>query len=133
MFSTLFIDISLIFVQLGLENFGKTGRDPPPFYYLCESTLFIRLIRQKMIISLVFPCASSKKKSPHLTFCYTFWRVCIFHDKFRQQIDYISWIYRNYLQDSPLIVLISINKPLITQAFFEISTQYTQSIYKVKQ
>ena len=29
MFSTVFIDISLIFVQLGLENFGKTVRDPP--------------------------------------------------------------------------------------------------------
>ena len=30
-FSTVFIDISLIFVQLGLENFRKTVRDPPPF------------------------------------------------------------------------------------------------------
>ena len=29
MFSTVFIDISLIFVQLGLENFWKTVRDPP--------------------------------------------------------------------------------------------------------
>ena len=38
MFSTLFIDVSLIFVQLGLENFGKRVRDPL-FYYLCESTL----------------------------------------------------------------------------------------------
>ena len=28
MFFTVFIDISLIFVQLGLENFGKTVRDP---------------------------------------------------------------------------------------------------------
>ena len=31
MFSTVFIDISLIFVQLGQKNFGKTVRDPPPF------------------------------------------------------------------------------------------------------
>ena len=37
MFSTVFIDISLIFVQLGLEYFWKTVRDPP-FYYLREST-----------------------------------------------------------------------------------------------
>ena len=29
MFSTVFIDISLIFAQLGLENFRKTVRDPP--------------------------------------------------------------------------------------------------------
>ena len=29
MFSTVFIDISLIFVQLDLENFGKMVRDPP--------------------------------------------------------------------------------------------------------
>ena len=29
MFSTVFMDISLIFVHLGLENFVKTGRDPP--------------------------------------------------------------------------------------------------------
>ena len=29
MFSTVFIDISLIFVQLCLEDFGKTVRDPP--------------------------------------------------------------------------------------------------------
>ena len=28
MFSTVFIDISLSFVPLGLENFGKTVRDP---------------------------------------------------------------------------------------------------------
>ena len=36
MFSTVFIEISLIFVQLDLENIGKTVRDPP-FYYLRES------------------------------------------------------------------------------------------------
>ena len=30
------MDILLIFVQLGLENFGKTVRDPP-FYYLRKS------------------------------------------------------------------------------------------------
>ena len=29
MFLTRFIDISLIVFQLGLENFGKTVRDPP--------------------------------------------------------------------------------------------------------
>ena len=39
MFSAVFIDISLIFVQLGLENFGKIVRDPP-FYYLCKSSTF---------------------------------------------------------------------------------------------
>ena len=37
MFSTVFIDISLIFVQLDLENCWKTVRDPP-FYYLHKST-----------------------------------------------------------------------------------------------
>ena len=29
MFSTVYIDIPLIFVQLGLESFGETVRDPP--------------------------------------------------------------------------------------------------------
>ena len=37
MFSTIFIDISLIFVQLGVENFGQTVRDH--FYYLRKSSL----------------------------------------------------------------------------------------------
>ena len=36
MFSTVFIDISLIFVQLCPENFGKILR--PPFYYPRKST-----------------------------------------------------------------------------------------------
>ena len=38
MFSTVFIEMQLIFVQLGLENYGKTIREPP-FYYLREGKL----------------------------------------------------------------------------------------------
>ena len=61
MFSTVFIDISLIFAQLGLENFGKTVRDPLPFYYLHESKY------QKIILQWG---ANSIKSNIHWIFPY---------------------------------------------------------------
>ena len=43
MFSTV-IDISLIFVQSVLENFGKTVRDPPPFITFARVLLSLALL-----------------------------------------------------------------------------------------
>ena len=40
MYFTVFTDISLSFVQLGLENFGKIVRDPP-IYHLLENRVFL--------------------------------------------------------------------------------------------
>ena len=40
MFTSVFIDILFTFVQIGLENFGKIIKRPPPFSFLRKSKYF---------------------------------------------------------------------------------------------
>ena len=85
-----------------------------PGLFVCNNLL--PLGQKKLIISLALPRALLQKW-PHFTFFSTFCRVCIFLDKFHQQLNQFTQIIlrlcRNYMLEKRFTKVNSMNKHLI--------------------
>ena len=101
------------------------------FLFIFLQTLRVANVQAKKIDHQFSVAARTAKKSLHLASFSTFCRICIFYDKFHQQIDHLTCLNRNYIQEKCFTQVNSIDKRLIRRLCMKFLLRISSSFTKL--